>query len=446
MNNLKIFSQILFVGLLFCANCELTPVDLCRNGIHDKTNGETGIDCGGVCASCRTADISKELMITDIGVVNHPEASNGKLSFGHLMENMSTSTITRKNLVMSFLKSWEKKQFINSFPVQPRQSIRSRVIEPWKVADGQAGVSDEDWVINFGNAPFRLLGIFNRMDLQRLNEDKSVKDAGEGRFVYGVLDKNGNPLQFTIIFEYELPIKDSTDVFKWASKWHELGEHASFDSSFVSELIEVTEKFVVQDTSLDKSNHNAINQIRTNEIAIGNPWELREFNLDEETGLLKEVTRKMTPDFSLNNTARLARFVKAHEEVVRDETFKIDSLFEGEPFLGGDCPTPFSFKWQIPNVDEQLRRNLSIQTCNGCHSGETNTFFTHIKPRSLSEEARISDFLSGELVERKIIFEEEFLGIKNQSISFDSSKVASLPSQLRVTGKDLLRKRRNSVH
>lgn len=443
MQQLKIKLLVFLAFLVVYYSCLPPERNPCTDGVMN--NDEIGIDCGGACSPCRTADISKELMITDTGVVNHPESFNGKLSFGYLMENMSTSRVSRKDLVMSFLKSWEKKQVINSFPIQPRQSIRSRIIEPWKAADGQAGVSDEDWVINFENAPFRLLGIFNRMDLQRLNEDKSVKDAGEGRFVYGVLDKNGNPLQFTIIFEYELPIKDSTDVFKWAAKWHQLGEHTSFDSSFVPELIKVTEKFVVQDTSLNKPNHNAINQIRTNEIAIGNPWELREFNLDRETGLLKEVTRKMTPDFSLNNTTRLARFVNHHEEAVREETFKIDSLFEGTPFLGGDCPTPLSFKWQIPNVDEELRHNLSLQTCNGCHAGETNTFFTHIKPRSLSEQSRISDFLGGKLVERKIIFEEEFLGIKQQPTSLDSFKVA-LPSQLRVSGKELLRKRRNSVH
>lgn len=89
---------------------------------------------------------------------------------------------------------------------------------------------------------------------------------------------------------------------------------------------------------------------------------------------------------------------------------------------------------------------MSLQTCNGCHAGETNTIFTHINPRSLSEQSRISDFLEGKLVERKIIFEEEFLGIKPQLAPLDSLKVASLPSQLRVSGKELLRKRRNSVH
>ena len=43
--------------------------------------------------------------------------------------------------------------------------------------------------------------------------------------------------------------------------------------------------------------------------------------------------------------------------------------------------------------DGELRRIFSMQTCTGCHCGDTSTAFFHVVPRELGEEARVSDFL-----------------------------------------------------
>ena len=50
---------------------------------------------------------------------------------------------------------------------------------------------------------------------------------------------------------------------------------------------------------------NALNQIRTNEFTLADPWEMREFNLTE-TGL-QPVTVKLTPDIGFENSSALAR-------------------------------------------------------------------------------------------------------------------------------------------
>jgi hypothetical protein len=42
-----------------------------------------------------------------------------------------------------------------------------------------------------------------------------------------------------------------------------------------------------------------------------------------------------------------------------------------------------------------VRHKFSLNTCNGCHAGETGTPFTHVFPRAAGVEAKLSDFLTG---------------------------------------------------
>ncbi len=53
------------------------------------------------------------------------------------------------------------------------------------------------------------------------------------------------------------------------------------------------------------------------------------------------------------------------------------------------------FSWSVLGVSERLRRAFSVQTCNGCHGGDTATLpFRHIGPGlSLDSPARVSRFL-----------------------------------------------------
>src|SRR5690606_792741 len=108
--------------------------------------------------------------------------------------------------------------------------------------------------LDLSKAPFRLLAIVNRIDLRSdgggyggggviggpiraadapgamIAPDAMIAPApmpvhaGEGRFVFGVLDPQGRPLPFTVIFEYELPASDPREVLGWARSWHALGE------------------------------------------------------------------------------------------------------------------------------------------------------------------------------------------------------------------------------
>ena len=117
----------------------------------------------------------------------------------------------------------------------------------------------------------------------------------------------------------------------------------------------------------------------------------------------KEVTRKQTPDLSLQGSPGLTQFVLQNEQALLDGTIGLPNFFAGAPFLAGNCQTLIdTFKWDVPNVSEELRSTFSILSCNGCHVGEfENTDFTHIKPRPFSEMAELSLFMEEDVLKRR---------------------------------------------
>ena len=369
----------------------------CDNGIKD--GAEIGVDCGGSCSPCHSVVAANELLIRNLEVVNSQEALSGRLSFGHLINNMATNSVTAKEILLSLLDSWETDQIVNDIVVPKRPPINIAITNNWKTLDGQANVSDEAWVINWANAPFRLTGITNRIDLKE--DTEPVFRAGEGRFTYCVI-LNNEPLEFNWIFEYSLPASTNKETIEWAKRWHELSKFDNRSQDFLDNLIAVTELFTGKNTMPSRPNGNAISQVRTNEVAIGGIWELREFNL-MPSGLFEEVTRKQTPDISLQGSPGLTQFVLQNEQALLDGTLGLPNFFGGAPFLAGNCLTLVdTFKWDVPNVSEELRSTFSILSCNGCHGGEfEDTDFTHIKPRPFSEMAELSLFMEEDVLKRQ---------------------------------------------
>jgi len=294
-----------------CPNTCPLPPDLCSNGRLDP--GEDKVDCGGTCPTAcppvRVPNIAQELMITDQAITDSQDARSGVFSFGHLMKKMARteSAADVKAFILEFFKSWETNQTVNSFNIDARPNIRNLVIDPWKRLDhGGTVVSDANWNIQLENAPFRLMAITNRVDFHKLNADGvSLDRTGEGRFTYCLFDPvTQQPEQFTIIFEYNLPGSTIQDLVAWTERWHHLGTFPSVSPAYIAALKLVTEDFSGRNKMPSAPNGSAIAQVRTNENALNPLWELREFNVDAGTGLLKEVTRKQTPDFSFRSGAK----------------------------------------------------------------------------------------------------------------------------------------------
>jgi hypothetical protein len=335
----------------------------------------------------------RELMIIDPTVVDdpvrtafNPSASSpdsGVWTFGRLMRDMAPTPEQAPAMVLGLFQSWLTDQTVNGFTVQARPAMQQTVLDSWpRAADGS---------LDLNQAPLRLLGIVNRIDTRNL----AAGSAGEARFVYGVLDGFGNPLQFTLIVEYGLPATTEADVLGWANAWHALGAHPFPSEEYNAALEALTLRFSGRGVAPSKPNGSALDQLRTNEIALSFQWELREFGLSASTGLLSEKTVALTPDLGLNGTTALADFTNANEAAILADTDTLPDQFEGAPFLGGSIFNNLT-SWSAPGiVNNEARFQLSSNTCNGCHGPDTGTTFLQIAPRSPGQESILSGFLTG---------------------------------------------------
>jgi hypothetical protein len=326
----------------------------------------------------------RELMITDLGVVEDPVRTGpgGVWTFRHLIETMA-GPHDPADFVMNWLQQWEVNQQINGFTVPARPLIRQLIIDPWlQSSSGQK--------LDLDLAPFRLLAIVNRIDLLQFDHTVPVVNAGEGRFVFGVLDSNGNPLQFTVIFEYEQLARGKRAILGWARAWHRLGKLKLGSVRYNHLLERITSRFTGPNSAPNKPNGNAINQIRTNEIALAGPWEMREFVLTPDTGRLEQTTVKETPDFNtLNGTSELASLINDNEAAILAGTFSVPA-----DMLAGAAPT-FA-PWNASGIGNNDARHLmALNTCNGCHQAETGTVFLHVSNRQTGSPSILSGFLTG---------------------------------------------------
>jgi hypothetical protein len=366
-------------------------------GVMPQTPGEPSTSSDGeqvteALAAC-TVTIAKqrELMITDVAVVEDKVRTKwtGKLDtpadgawhFGRLMTEMAGAN-NAQTFVRSWLNTWAADRTLNGQVVDSRPI--SSVLAAWpKLANGN---------LDLTKPPMRLLAIVNRFDL------RSAGNAGEGRFVFGVLDRSGNPTSFTIILEYKLPAANAAAVAKWAEDWHSLGALTLGSAEYRTKLQGITRKFSKRDAAPGRPNGSAISQVRTNEIALSSPWDLREFHLTS-TGQLRLATLALTPahDSRLDhdNTELLAKFMTANAAAIKAQTHTVPALFEGQPFAGAHVHNNIDF-WNAPGItDSDLRFRFSLNTCNGCHGAETNTGFLHINPRVAGRAATLSGFLTG---------------------------------------------------
>lgn len=374
----------------------------------------------------------------------------GIWTFAHLAREMAQgSGATPEDFVAEWLTLWLNDYTVNSDTVPHRRSdMYNEVIAPWAAASGVFSSlvfdpidnrfeADLSGPLNLDIAPFRLLAIVNRIDLGGTVDGPSgygggttsrPVDAGELRFVFGVTQPSpwgaGTEMScglkpFTVIFEYGVPITGCSNVVQWAQDWTTLNTFGGFTNTYRDHLATLTQSVVLAGAAPSKGNQNALNQIRTNEIALGGQWELREFTLSDENpgagtdipsnGLLRPHSVAQTPD-------------DATHPALNDpdvDLYVFDQVLGGVNTTGGTCSAAYSLPhsynggafrggnslvapshWEAVSVDPLVfdevcaRHQFSLNTCNGCHSGDTATSFTHISPTS-GIPAALSSFLTG---------------------------------------------------
>ena len=390
-----------------------------------------------------TAAWGKSLFITDPAIVQDHDRTwdpctgagtqGGVWTFAHFIREMSIgSTKTPEDFVTDWLSSWLNNYTVNGDVVVARTTMFSQVIQPWATASGVTAALVTDpgghrsvtlsGPLNLNIAPFRLLAIVNRIDLGETASGPSgysgtvtsrPTTAGELRFIFNVVqpspwgggsEASCGRKQFTTIFEYGVPRTGCTAVVNWAKQWTQLQAFSGFTDAYKAQLETMTESVVLHGSAPAKGNQNAINQVRTNEVALGLPiWELREFTLSDEDpvagtttpsdGELRPHTVALNPNDGAFSTGGTDPVVNAfvNGPVTAGVTlpvanpgncnasYAVPYTFMGRSFLGGNAliPPPSwkanSVTTASPAANICARHEFSLNTCSGCHHDDTNT-------------------------------------------------------------------------
>ncbi|RZI81532.1 MAG: hypothetical protein EOP38_18985 [Rubrivivax sp.] len=386
--------------------------------------------CGDL-QSGHTTGIDQELMITHLDVVNDPARTNdpgranavphrGAWTFANLIEQMVPATPSNPQLaidaaadmVEAMFSTWKDPttnpgitpNVVNGFTLAPRddlangRGVRAAVLNAWpRLANNK---------LDLTRAPLRLLAIVNRLDQRNLEKGQ----AGEGRFVFGVLTSDGFELPFTLILEYKLPAVTDADVRIWARDWHALGTLPVGSPNYNDALQGLTDRFTARGAAVGTVNGSALNQLRTNEIALNFPWELRQFELAKNADgstRLKPAPVALTPDIAKfnnpgdANSALLVNYInsKATDILAEKHTMPLTIGSSSTNFVAGAARNNPDV-WNPPlgnTAHPDLRHKFAVNTCNGCHSGpETRTSnFLHVANRGINNTAQLSKFLTG---------------------------------------------------
>jgi hypothetical protein len=398
-------------------------------------------------AAC-TVNPAKELFITDVSVVDdcyrttwngtcpgtqHSSAARGAWTFGRLMEGVFGTSDPEElsGRVSDWLNLWTEDHTVNGDLVASRPLMRDLVLRPWeKASHGEH--------LDMKKAPFRLLAI---VDQQFISQ--SLADAGQLRFIYNLLDANGNPTDFNVIFEFQMPGSSCQETLALTNAFHTLSA-LPFGPTFNATLQSITDRVVTRNAWPGRLNGSALMSLRTNEAFLGSPWEMRSFSIQAETGCGDDdqghgdkATRKdhdncedghhsdkagrkdhdgennnngrlahspldLTPAAHYQGTQVLADFITEFAPTIlsADAQRVLPLTYRGEPFLGGVAHNALDLGWGGPapvcaTAPKAARRTFSFRTCQGCHGLDTATPFVHVHGRQAGQPSQLSKFLTG---------------------------------------------------
>lgn len=439
---------------------EGTPVEV--SALSSESEGSPRLITAGISSPTPVSPSvnafqNRVLMITNTNVVTDPArtwnpctntgTSNGVWTFNHLMTQMTgTSGIPPSDFVNSWLQTWLSPNTINQDPL-PARARMNHIINQWpKLSSGK---------LDLNKSPLRLLAIAPRVDLRKTtggggsystNSSGNFLDAGELRFIFGFVAKKTSAfdpavafqgaaqinssscyaLPFTVIFEYRVPKTACLDVKAWAQAWKDLRLQAPGTSSYRADLEFLTQQVVVANANPNEANGSALGQLRTNEVALDAPWELREFHLQKPASFLVpstvEDTIRNDPASDFNNNANGTGLLKHYIQNVVEPLLPpvegpipvIPLFYQGQAFKAGDARVPetnpalITFHWNAPglnvvtnNAENWARHRVSRASCNGCHRREVFTHFVHVNPANTipgsnpALPAELSVFLTG---------------------------------------------------
>ncbi len=317
---------------------------------------------------------------------------NGVWSFGYVMRQMAGGG-SAEVFTEEWLKLYTADQTsgaTNGFTV-PAVSEAQDFIDDWKAAGGGE--------IDLDHPPFRLMAIVPRVDLRSGSSSPyggTPHDGGEMRLIFGAV-RPLSPCQnidFSVIVEYGVPMDTCTEIKAWAQAWRALSEIDMWnDPEAYSEALEaLTTQITAAGAEPGNPNGSALNQLRSNELSLGNSnfWRIREYHL---AGFLEQATTAATPDRKFRNG--LPTDYKVFDALISSPLVPGAPLSMIDPtsgsavaFLGAEAVVGFPhdgppWGWVsdlnmslAANSDQRQRR--AMQTCSGCHGTETHTGQAHM--------------------------------------------------------------------
>lgn len=361
------------------------------------------LECMSSCSStpppdpCTTTTIDdfKELMVVNPSVVDDPRAKNatdGPWSFRHVVESVAPQGVKPEEFVRKWLTEWVTTTTFNGYslftsdetPTSRLTTMNQLVLCPWMQrtagnnCNSDCTKCDQDPpALDLALAPFRTMGIVNRMDLRN---QPDLGASGESRIMFALSSAAGDddpststPMPMTVIFEFGLPTSKTAQ--QWAQEWHALGAYPAFDETYKTALASFTEEWIGRGAAPSKQNGSALSQVRTNESALFWIWQERQFELGSD-GYLHVAGLRDTPPDALNGSQVISDYITSNATAVLAQAYAMP-----KGLLGGAASAAF-FRWDFPGVTETQRHAFSGNTCSGCHTQEQANLDTafHVSP------------------------------------------------------------------
>lgn len=328
------------------------------------------------------------------------------------------------------ISNWE-----NIWDTTPENNIK--INAPFKLTaivnriDVRANMAYTATITNSGETRFIFSLINPLTGLIPINPNQTASAEQDGK---GFVDWRG----LNVIFEYGNPQTTRCDLKDFAQKWLDLSDPIynfgtpSTNNPYKDALQEITDYVTVANAVPSKINGSAIHRIRTNEKVFApidpdleihaawekQDWEFRQFELSPTTNKLRMVPLTNNPDHTANYSPNIQEDYTSSTHPVTNNDI-IDWIFNGNKHLvlSGNFNMPTNLlsgsgivrREQTQYFDlipdnfasaggynplnessqaKQIRQQLSLNTCVGCHAGETKTVFTHINPLAYGEAAK----------------------------------------------------------
>lgn len=364
------------------AGASRDPFDFTRSWLHAWENAS---EVGPELAPVTPRPALRRLLIDAWFSASGVPSSNSEPGYGDAWSDAPRVTPASYDPSSSDSPSSDESEATSGYPTPDGLPTDAPEVEgPYVEAPGGEYGPSNTAAPSWGDTPFRLIAIVNRVDLA---SSACGGYPGELRYVYAAVDPiTSRPLDVTVILE--VPYPTTRPAAEWARAWRELSALPAGDA-YVQGLAALTREVRADADPLRV-------RVRSNEVAFSNPsapsWEMREFQLQVRDDALElaQVPLEFTPRPDADPAA-LSAYVLEHAEEIEGSGARLpEEMQAGAASIGAP-----DFSWSVLGVSERLRRAFSLQTCNGCHGGDTAALpFLHIGPGlSPDSPARVSRYL-----------------------------------------------------